>query len=223
MRSTPVIPDRLRRFHHPGYTNVFSFLPSCERFYATETLFGDWDAPTLLLAKHAAPASVIRALAQREGDAAWRHAERAKGDVGGWKTNERLVELAAMLPGTKLYGSATANLLCDSPGWSPSLRGFHRGPLHDYFVEALQWVIGSMPNLKAIACIGQEAWFLTSTVLGRPEVSRDGSSHRDDERLVIGNVAGRTIGATCHFNPSRGSREQWRLGWGTLAEYLNSD
>lgn len=222
MRSTPEIPNRFRTFQYPGYTNVFSLLPDCPRFYATETLFGDWDAATLLLAKDAAPTSAIIDLAVNEGQTAWRHSERAKGDTGGWRTNERLVELASCLPSSKLYGSATANLLCDKPGWSRSLPGFRSGPVHNYLCDALDWVIGNMPNLKAIACIGQEAWFLTSVVLGRSEVSRQGRTHRDKEQLIIGDVKGRSIAATCHFHPSRGSRTQWQLGWAALAEHLRS-
>lgn len=222
MRPTPDIPERFRRFAHPGYTNVFSFLPSCPRFYATETLFGDWNACTLLLAKDAAPTSVIRTLAEREGQAAWRHAERTKGDQGGWRTNERLAELSAMLPGAKLYGSATANMLCDTPGWSRSLPGFRSGPLHNYLVDVLRWVISNMPNLRGIACIGQDAWFLTSVVLGKPEVSREGRAYRDNERVLVGKAAGRSIGATCHFHPSRGSRAQWQLGWSAMSGHLHS-
>ena len=53
MRKTPKIPRWICDFTHPGYTNVLSFLPRCPRLYATETLFGDWDASVLLLAKDA--------------------------------------------------------------------------------------------------------------------------------------------------------------------------
>lgn len=222
MRQTPEIPDCFRRFAYPGYTNVFSFLPNCPRFYATETQFGDWDATTLLLAKDAAPTSEIRARAERDGQAAWRHSERAKGDRGGCQTNERLAELAAILPGTKLYGSAAANMLCDREGWSRPLPGFRRGRLHAYTVDVLRWVISNMPNLRGIACLGYDAWFLTTTVLGRPEVSRQGRAHRDGEHLIIGEVEGRLIGATCHIHPSRGSRAQWELGWEVLAAHLHS-
>src|SRR4051794_23637894 len=98
MRSTPPIPKQFRQFAIDGYTNVFCILPSCPRFYATETLFGDWDAPVLLLAKDAAPAHVIRDLARTEGVGAWRHAQRHLGDRGGWRTNERLTALAGKVP-----------------------------------------------------------------------------------------------------------------------------
>ena len=136
MRTTPPIPDRFRGFSHDGYTNVFSFVPSCERLYAIETLFGDWDAPVLLLAKDAAPADVNRKLPKTEGVGAWRHAERERGDPGGWRTNDRLKELAKQVPSSKLYDSALANLLCDDPRWSRALPGFYSGPLHDLAADA---------------------------------------------------------------------------------------
>lgn len=221
MRATPVIPDRFRRFSHPGYTNVFSFLPDCPRFYATETLFGDWDAPVLLLAKDAAPTKAIRDRAETEGNDGWRHSQRCRGDRGGCQTNERLSELATRVPGTKVYGSALANLLYDDPRWSRSLPGFYSGPLHDYLAEVLQWVTGNMPNLRAIACIGEHAWFLTTNVLGQAAVARRSALFRDEERGITGHVCGRSVVATSHFHPARGSREQWNLGWDRLSSIIS--
>ncbi len=219
MRTTPAIPEQFRRFAHPGYTNVFTILPRCTRFYCTETLFGDWDGATLLLAKDAAPTQAIRERAEREGDAAWRHSERSRGDRGGCRTNERLARLAGALPAGMLYGSATANMLCDEPGWSRSLPGFHSGPLHEYLSDVLRWVIASMPNLRAVACLGQEAWFLAATVLGQPEATGRGREYRDSERLLITGHEGRRIALSCHFHPSRGSNEQVWLGWSALGAY----
>lgn len=222
MRDTPIIPDRFRHFSFAGYTNVFSFLPDCPRFYATETLFGDWGAPVLLLAKDAAPTRVIRELAKTEGNGAWRHAERRRDDAGGYRTNERLVEVSKSLPGSKLYGSALANLLCDDPRWSRALPGFFSGPLHDYLADVLRWVIHSMPNLHAIACIGEHAWFLTAQVLGQSTVARQAARYRDAERFITGHAGARTIFATSHFHPARGSRSQWSLGWARLATTLSA-
>jgi hypothetical protein len=116
--------------------------------YTTETLLGDWHAPILVLAKDAAPTGVIRELARLQGIGAWRHAERRRGDRGGWRTNERLAELSKCVPGSKLYGSALANLLYDDPRWSRALPGFCAGPLHGYLADVLRWVIDSMPNLN---------------------------------------------------------------------------
>ena len=100
MSERPVIPKEIRSYEFAGYTNVYKILPHAKNLYATETLFGGWDAPTLLLGKDAAPTQVI------ENCQSWRHAQKELGDTGGWKTNECLKDLAAIVPGSKLYGSA---------------------------------------------------------------------------------------------------------------------
>ena len=220
MRSTPAIPTDFRRFAHDGYTNVFSLLPDCTRLYATETVHGDWDAQVLLLAKDAAPTGAIVERAKAEGCAAWRHSQRCRGDRGGCQTNERLGTLAQGLPGTQLYGSALANLLYDDPRWSRALPGFYSGRLHAYLADVLRWVIDNMPNLRAIACLGEHAWFLTATVLGQAAAAREAARYRDAEQTISGSLGGRGILATSHFHPARGSRAQWKLGWPGLASYM---
>lgn len=221
MPTTPPIPQRFREFRHPGYTNVFSFLPTCSRLYGTETLFGDWDAPVLLLGKDGAPTPVIRNLAAREGDGAWRHAQRERGDVGGYRTNDRLVRLANGLPKARLYGSATANMLYDDPAWSRGLPGFYAGPLRDYLAEVLVWVIGKMQRLEVIACLGKDAWHLTAVVLERPDQAQRSEVYRDGEQLMDGAVAGRPIAASAHYHPAaRVSDAMMSKGWASLAARL---
>jgi hypothetical protein len=51
-----------------------------------------------------------------------------------------------MIPGGKLYGSATANMLYDDPRWSRALPGFYDGPLNDFLRRILRWVTESMEN-----------------------------------------------------------------------------
>lgn len=221
MRKTPKIPRWIRDFAHPGYTNVFSFLPDCRRLYVTETLFGDWDAPVLLLAQDAASTQDIRVLAEREGIGAWRHAQRELGDSGRWQTNERVVKLARQLPGSKLYGSAAANMLCDKPGSSRSLPGFRSGPLHEYLANVLRWVVGKMPNLRAIACLGNEAGYLTSVVIGNPELKRQWTFCRENAQPLVGEVGERQIIATAHYHPAaRVSASRKTAGWDALKAIL---
>ena len=221
MRKTPKIPRWICDFTHPGYTNVLSFLPRCPRLYATETLFGDWDASVLLLAKDAAPTQVIRKLARREGNGAWRHAQRELGDKGGVRTNETLKKLADQLPGSKLYGSATANMLYDDPNWSRSLPSFLRGPLHEYLAKTLRWVIGKMPNLRTIACLGNEAWYLTSMVIGKPQQAGRSSDYRDNSLSLCGRVGERKIIATSLYHPAaRASGSRMKTGWDSLKAIL---
>jgi hypothetical protein len=227
MRRAPPIPPDIRRFRHDGYTNAFSFVsPECPRFYPTETLFGDWRAPFLILAKDAAPTHVMRGLVEREGCDGWRHAQRERRDPAGYRTNERLVDLVRShaLP-EPLYGSATAHMLYDDPRWSRSLPGFYSGALHEHLADVLRWVIGES-SVRVIACVGIEAWFLTSVVLGyrwpsRSAAARSARDHRDKALIISGMVGKRELCATCHFHPSRGGPQQWNLGWSGLASLID--
>jgi len=201
--SSPRVPDWIRKYDPPsGWTNVFALVPSNQHVYGTETLFGEWNARTLLLAKDGAPTGVIRALRDKGEARPWRHAQRELGDPGGFKTNESLVESARQLPGGKLYGSATANLLYDDPRWSRALPGFYRGPLHEYLKRVLCWVLESMPNIERVACLGKEAWFLTSVVLGQDGASRRFSHHRDLRTPILGHCANKQITAFALYHPA---------------------
>jgi hypothetical protein len=212
--TTPTIPSWIREFEFAGYTNVFALHPQSSRLYGTETLFPDWGAETLLLAKDAAPTSVIRELG-------WRHA--ARGDPGGWRTNERLEELAKLLPGTKLYGSATANMLYDHPGWSRALSGFWSGPLHEYLVEVLRWVIASMPNVRAIACLGAESWHLTASAMGMPAEAKQWARYRDQGLVLRGYLSGKPIMASAHYHPAARELADRKLAnWRMLGELLRA-
>lgn len=81
-------------------------------------------------------------------------------------------------------------------------------------------MIDNMPDLRAIACLGEHAWFLTATVLGQAAAARDARRYRDAEQWITGRVRDRAILATSHFHPARGSRAQWSLGWPRLASHV---
>lgn len=209
----PNVPQWIRAYvPPPGWTNVFALVPSNEHLYATETLFGDWNGRILFLAKDAAPTHIIRALRDKGERRPWRHAQRELGDPGGWKTNEWLAAAAATLPGGKLYGSATANLLYDDPGWSRSLPGFYSGQLHEYLARVLAWVLEAMPNVTVVACLGEEAWFLTSAVLGVPEVGRKFAEHRDACCPATGQCGGKRIAAFALYHPAARVAHDKKLG-----------
>ncbi len=54
MRSK--IPDELRDTKINGFVNAYSLLPSGEpKLFGTETMYGDWNAHTLLFAQDFAP------------------------------------------------------------------------------------------------------------------------------------------------------------------------
>jgi len=217
----PGVPDWIRDYlPPPGWTNVFALVPSNNRLYGTETLFGDWGGQTLLLAKDGAPTPVIRALRDKGESQPWRHADRKLGDAGGWRTNESLADAAAAISGGKLYGSATANLLLDDPRWSRKLPGVCTpGPLRDYLKRVLTWVLESMPYVSRIACLGEEAWSLTSEVLGRPDLSKDFSRYRGSHEPMTGTCAGKQLSAFALFHPAaRVSNEAKRECWTAMLE-----
>lgn len=213
MSKTPDIPDWIKSKKFPGYTNVYSFLPDATALYGTETLFGDWDAPTLLLAKDAAPTHVIK-------ETGWRHADRNLGDVGGWRTNQRLKSLADDISGSKLYGSATAHMLYDDPNWSRSLQGFWEGELHDHLVEVLRWTICSMPNIQNVACLGREAWYLTSMAMSDAIAAKQWSHYREGRLTLNGSIKGKLIRAIPLFHPgARISTSRMKTNWDILNKY----
>jgi hypothetical protein len=223
--ANPTVPDWIRTYTPPhGWTNVFALVPSNRHLYGTETLFGDWDGETLLLAKDGAPSGVIRALRDKGDPRPWRHAQRELGDSGGYKTNEALACAAAMIPGRKLYGSATANLLCDDPRWSRTLPGFYTSPLATYFAQVLAWVLGSMPNVQRVACLGQEAWFLTATVLGRPEQGNEFKRYRDSHAPLLGGCSGKRLTAFALFHPAaRVTDDAKRACWAAMLSTTSSN
>jgi hypothetical protein len=192
-------------------------VPSNDHLYGTETLFGDWAGKTLLLAKDGAPTPVIKAIRDKGEARPWRHAQRELGDSGGWKSNDRIVAASEGLAGGKLYGSATANLLYDDPAWSRSLRGFYKGPVHEYLVRVLAWVIGSMPNIRCIACLGQEAWFLSNIAIGQHAAARHFAEHRDLCRSTSGTCSGKTVLAFALYHPAaRVSNESQQKPWDAM-------
>jgi len=217
--ARPRVPDWIRTVIPPsGWTNVFTLVPSNDYLYGTETLFGDWQGRTLLLAKDGAPTRVIRTLRDRGESRPWRHAQRELGDPGGWKTNEWLARAASSVPGGMLYGSATGNLLCDDPTWSRSLPGFFSDPLHGYLKSVLGWVLDSMQNVRSIACLGEHAWFLAATVLGRPDMARTFGQCRDSNSAIVATRGSKTIAAHALYHPAaRVADESKRGGWLALA------
>lgn len=239
MSRTPPIPERFRTYRcPPRWKNIFEIYPSCERLYATETMseFSHWDGQVLLLAKDAAPLSVFKKLGEKHPgscDDAWRHASRERGDRGGVRTNERLIKLVGWLPSSckALYGSAAANMVYDdgeSNTMSRPLPDMHRagtdGRLHEYLVEVLRWVAANMPNLRVIACLGQDAWRLSAVAFGGEQnfdLTRDYSKRRDNAEHAAVNFEERKLSLMPLFHPAaRGVTEKMNFGWHQLSALL---
>lgn len=226
MRATPPIPPWIKEFRDPSrpiaFMNAFELMPSQTRLYATETLFGDWDAAVLLLAQDAMPWSTFQALHQREGDSGWRHAVRSR-DQGGWKTNEKLCSLVnTYLSGHAcLYGSAAAHMLSVGTRYRHGQANrMHGGGLGEHLQETLMWVLTSLPNLRAVACLGQEAWNLTCATLERPEL-RDKIELRDQGHLISQRCDKREIVLSFHYHPvATNSPALHELSWIALQRAL---
>jgi len=102
-------------------------------------------------------------------------------------------------------------------GWSRELPGFYSGPLHEYLQRVLTWVVESMLNLKRVACLGDEAWLLTSNAFVRPDVSWQFSRYRDSYQPLSGTCAGKPITAFALFHPAaRVSNDAKRSGWAAM-------
>lgn len=223
MSTRPPIPSWIRSFRYQGWTNVFELVPANDHLYATETLFGDWNTRVLMLAKDACPTQSIRdGLANGEADP-WRHSQRELGDRVGVRTNERLCRFVSLIPEKELlYGSASANMLYNDPRTSRSLADFRSGDLHEFLKGVLYWVLESMPRVEWVACLGQEAWFLTCAAFGNPAAARNFKEYRESFRPVTGTVGKKTLAAFPLHHPSRVGNQVGENEWRAFSECLRA-
>lgn len=155
----------MRSFRLDGYVNIYELLPNEPRIYGTESLFGDWNAPLLVLAKDFAPSSFILDRIQRGCTDPYRHSTR-------FRTNQVLCNwlqpfLRAGTPPNCsgiLYGSALAGLLRADGERSGGLAS--RAAAIEYGGRVLRLVIENMPSLKVVVCMGTEARACYSTAIG---------------------------------------------------------
>ncbi len=226
MTLQPNVPDWIRNFSYPNWTNVFQLVPNTKNLYPEalrpewKAQFNDWNARILLLAKDGCPTRVIREGRDNGESQPWRYAQQELGDEGGWRTNNRLYRFASTVPGGKLYGSAAANMLYDHPGWSRSLPGFFGGPLHDFLKGVLSWVLESMPRVEWVASLGEEAWFLTCLTIGNPAASGEFRQHRDTFKPVVGAVGRKSVSAFPLHHPSRVGNDVAEKEWRAFAASL---
>jgi uracil-DNA glycosylase len=113
-------------------------------------------------------------------------------------------------------------MLYDEPGWSRSLRGFYRGSLHDYLKGVLAWVLESMPRVEWIACLGEEAWFLTCITIDNPSAARKFNEYRESFKPVAGTVGQKRIAAFPLHHPSRVSNDGGEKEWRAFAVSVKS-
>ena len=176
--STPPVPDWIRRFTDPSgqYTNIYELVPTEARLYGTESLFHDWDGELLLMAKDFGPRTIVEDRI-RNGERAFRHQEwepSCNRGKRGAKTNRNLYEHASGIAVGKVYGSIMAGLLRNDGKISGSLPKIC-DDVNTYRMQVLEFTIDHMPNLKAIACLGIDAWRGVCRTLG----TRGASSLRE--------------------------------------------
>lgn len=227
----PQVPDWIRRFSYPNWTNVFHLVPNNKSLYPValhadwQSQFNDWNGRILLLAKDGCPTRVIRDRVNEGDPQPWRYGQRELGDEMGWRTNERLYGFASMIPGGKLYGSAAANMLYDDPRSSRKLEGFKSGSLQEFLQRVLRWVVESMPRIELVACLGEEAWFLSCNVLGDFVAASQFKKYRDAHRPVAGLIGKKEIIAFPLYHPGAlgNAINEMNEGWRALASILNTE
>ena len=210
----------MREFRLDGYRNIYELLPNETKIYGTETLYGDWDAELLLLAKDFAPVDLVETRIARFERDPYRHGERTLGDRMGHRTNDSLRRLMTHTFGTDrtaLYGSVLAGLMRLDGSASGSL------PNHvlamAYGVRVLEYVTDNMPWLRAVLCLGSEAWECATTRF------RVGQSLRFDQaRGAMQPAALKSdIGLFALFHPAaRISNERKCLNWEGVGTWLDA-
>ncbi len=207
MRPTPPIPNWIRDFRTRAYTNIYELCPNEPRLYGTESLYGDWDAPVLLLAKDFAPCTLVDERILKQDPRPFRHKCKMK-------TNVMLQQYTASLNCPLLYGSALAGLLRND--------GKVRGALPDraavmpYARDVLRFTMSQMPNLVTIACLGADAWSCATQAL---EIKNaDWKTHRIERRAI--NVGTINLVALAHPSTFPGGRATVEGDWQAMSQRL---
>jgi len=207
MATTPALPDWIRDFRADAYTNIYELLPEEPRLYGTESLFGDWSGELLLLAKDFAPRSYIDERI-READARpYRHAPE-------FRTNKNIIEYSRSLTCDILYGSALVGLLRNDDQRSGALPDRKR--VWPYAIDVLRFTLAHMPNLRAIACLGHDAWRCAAEALDA--TGADFRTHREQRRpAAAGDIS---IFALPHPSRYPGGKARIRSEWIAMGESM---
>jgi len=207
MQSTPTIPSWIREFRTPAYTNIYELCPEETRLFGTESLYGDWSAEVLLLAKDFAPRRIVEQRLAEGESRPFRHAPEMK-------TNRMLQRYAEPFGDCLLYGSALAGLLRNDGKVRGSLPD--RAAVMPWAARVLDFTIQNMPNLKAVACLGADAWDCTRRALELP--AHDWKTRRLEQRPVL--VRGLQLHALAHPSTFPGGRATVEADWSAMFSRL---
>jgi len=160
---TPPIPESISRFELDGYVNALTRLPGESRLFGTESLYGDWNGRCLLLAKDFACSAQLEFQI-----ASW---PRGYSHKDGMRANERLKQFSEPLRIDEratdcglLYGSALGPL-CRADGKMSGGLPNRRNALA-FGAHVVEFTLAHMPSLRAIMCLGFEAWECVCAVTG---------------------------------------------------------
>lgn len=156
--KTPPIPDRIKELRLEGYKNIFEYGLGNKNLFGTETLCGDWDGDILIVAKDFAPTSAIK----------WPKPEFAAFPYQHSPHNQTNILLAELLRenGRDVYLDGRNNLNCGvlyiSACFFLKIGDAFSHVLSRKTLEAsfpvMAFVVKNMPNLKAIICVGKDAF-----------------------------------------------------------------
>lgn len=215
------IPEWIRTLKAEGYVNIFEICQP-DTIYGTEQLCGDWNGELLIVAKDFAPAEEVLKLAAQNLPAQliYRHNDGDGRFKTGLRTNRRLMKLlfganagvdgvAADTCGV-LYASASFLLKqgatsADLLDWTPG------SATRQASRDVLEHTIASMPNLRAIVCLGGDALSLLGEIYDFEVPAR------------LSDAIGRRLGSSVPIyvapHPSRGSNETHSMAW----DFIKSD
>lgn len=109
-----------------------------------------------------------------------------------------------------------------APGlrYSTAIGEIHRGRLQAHLVETLHWTLSHLTNLRAVVCLGQDAWQITHALLDSNR-RHDFAYFREQGRPSECKLDGRDILVTAHYHPAaRVSHHVRETGWKDLADCL---
>jgi hypothetical protein len=218
MMGTPPIPDWIRDYRTRSYTNVYELCPAESRLYGTESLYGDWGGELLLLAKDFAPSRLVEERIAAGDGRPFRHTDWVTEPSGpGARTNRTLHRLAERIGCGKLYGSALAGLLRTDGQVSGALS--EKRQIGEFVCKVLRFTVGQMPNLRAVACLGVDAWEWTTQALGCGE--RTWSDYRERREAVV-TADGIRLFALAHPSRTPGGRAMVEEDWETVGVGLGN-
>jgi len=229
----PAVPDWLRAEVPERYTSVYEVDPSETRIYGTESLYGNWHGKLLVLAQDFANAEFVRARKAARHPRPFSHDPRNK-------TNLRLCPLLeeSGLTTEALYGSALGGALKETDGTGDELP--NRAEARRYGERVVGFTVDTMPNLKAISCLGVFAWECVWRAFGLGTLTQ---ASQDRRRLLrarepyLGHRDSRPIGLFAHVHTStRGINSHprktaeagsaWRAtqrDWETMAAWIRAN